>query len=128
MCSIEDIENINKRLKTLLGENGVYVEDIYFCPHHPDKGYPEENKDYKIKCKCRKPDIELIEKAKLKYNIDLENSWFIGDTTIDIQTGINANMKTILLNTGEAGRDGKYDVVSDYSCDNILEAVNMIIK
>ena len=128
LCSIEDIENINKRLKTILGEQGAYVEDIYFCPHHPDKGYPEENKNYKIKCKCRKPGIELIEKAVLKYNIDLKNSWFIGDTTIDIQTGINAGMKTILLNTGEGGRDGKYDVVSDYMCDDILEAVNMIIK
>jgi len=127
LCSLKDIENINKRLKTLLGENGVYVEDVYFCPHHPDKGYPEENKDYKIKCKCRKPDIELIEKAKLKYNIDLENSWFIGDTTIDIQTGINANMNTILLNTGEAGRDGKYNVKPDYVCNNILDAVNIII-
>lgn len=127
LCSLKDIENINKRLKTLLGENGVYVEDIYFCPHHPDKGYPEENKDYKIKCKCRKPDIELIEKAKLKYNIDLENSWFIGDTTIDIQTGINTNMNTILLNTGEAGRDGKYNVKPDYVCNNILDAVNIII-
>lgn len=128
LCSIEDIENINKRLKTILGEQGAYVEDIYFCPHHPDKGYPEENKNYKIKCKCRKPGIELIEKAVLKYNIDLKNSWFIGDTTIDIQTGINAGMKTILLNTGEGGRDGKYNVVSDYMCDGILEAVNMIIK
>lgn len=128
LCSIEDIENINKRLKTILGEQGAYVEDIYFCPHHPDKGYPEENKNYKIKCKCRKPGIELIEKAVLKYNIDLKNSWFIGDTTIDIQTGINAGMKTILLNTGEGGRDGKYNVVSDYMCDDILEAVNMIIK
>ena len=58
----------------------------------------------------------------------MKNSWFIGDTTIDIQTGANAGMKTILLNTGEAGKDGKYDVVSDYICDDILEAVNMIIK
>ena len=128
LCSIEDVENINKRLKTILGEKGAYVEDIYYCPHHPDKGYPEENKKYKIKCKCRKPSIELIEKAVLKYNIDLENSWFIGDTTIDIQTGVNAGMKTILLNTGEAGKDGKYDVVSDYICNDILEAVNIIIK
>ena len=70
----------------------------------------------------------MIEKAVLKYNIDLENSWFIGDTTIDIQTGVNAGMKTILLNTGEAGKDGKYDVVSDYICNDILEAVNIIIK
>lgn len=128
LCSIEDIENINKRLKTILGEKGVYVEDIYYCPHHPDKGYPQENKNYKIKCKCRKPNIELIEKAVLKYNIDLKKSWFIGDTTIDIKTGTNAGMKTILLNTGEGGQDKKYDVVSNYVCDDILEAVNMIIK
>lgn len=76
-----------------------------FCPHHPDKGYPEENVEYKILCECRKPAIGMVKKMVSKYNIDLSNSYMIGDTTVDIQTGFNAGMKTILVLTGEAGKD-----------------------
>lgn len=128
LCGIKDIENINNKMKVDLGNNGAYLDDIFFCPHHPDSGYPEENKKYKIKCDCRKPNIKLIEEAKVKYNIDLSKSWFIGDTTIDVQTGKNAKLKTILLKTGEAGKDKKFEVKADYECDNLLDAVKFILK
>lgn len=127
MCEIEDVENIHNKMETLLGKQGVYLDDVLFCPHHPDSGYPEENKLYKIKCNCRKPGIELIERCVDKYNIDLNKSWFIGDSTVDIQTGKNANTKTILVKTGVAGSDNKYDAKPDYICDNLLEAVKLII-
>lgn len=52
--------------------------------------------------------------AKEKYNIDLTKSHFVGDTTIDIQTGINAGIKTILEKTGEKGQYAKYNVKSDF--------------
>ena len=115
-------------MATLLGEEGVFLDDIVFCPHHPDSGYPEENPDYKIKCACRKPGTEMIDKMVKKYNIDIENSFIIGDTTIDVKTGINANAKTILLNTGLAGNDKKYKVKPNYIEDNLLEAVNIILS
>ena len=128
LCSIEDVENVHKKMTTLLGKKGVFIDDILFCPHHPDKGYPEENPDYKIKCECRKPGIGLIEQASKKYNIDLKNSWFIGDTTIDIQTGKNAGMKTALVLTGEKGQDRKYNAQPDLVSENLLEAVRRILE
>lgn len=122
MCSIEDVNKIHRKLSTLLGNQGAYLDDIVFCPHHPDKGFPEENKEYKIICNCRKPNIGMINLMADKYNIDLSNSYIVGDTTTDIKTGENAGMKTILVKTGQAGTDGKYDVNPDYVVNNILEA------
>ena len=63
-----------------------------------------------------------------KYNIDLSNSYMIGDTTVDIQTGFNAGMKTILVLTGEAGKDKKYDIKADIVAEDLLDAVHRIIS
>lgn len=60
---------------------------IFFCPHHPDKGFAGEISELKIECNCRKPKIGMFLEASEKYNIDLKKSWFIGDTTMDIQAG-----------------------------------------
>lgn len=128
LCDIEDIENIHKKMATLLGSEGVYFDDVFFCPHHPDKGYPEENPIYKVPCECRKPKTGMIDEAAKRYNINIEGSWIIGDTTLDIQTGKNAGMHTVLVMTGEAGKDGKYPVEPDFVCDNLLEAVKKILE
>jgi histidinol-phosphate phosphatase family protein len=128
LCGIEDVENIHRKLATLLGREGAFLDDILFCPHHPDKGYPEENPAYKIPCTCRKPKTGMIEKAAEKYHIDLASSWMVGDTTMDIQTGINAGMRTALVLTGEAGKDQKFDVTPDLVCRDLLEAVERILE
>lgn len=127
LCSIADIEKIHCKMETLLGREGAYLDAVCFCPHHPDKGYPEENPAYKIPCHCRKPDIGMLEDCARRYNIDLSASWMVGDTTVDIQTGINAGCKTALVLTGEAGRDGKYTVQPDLTAENLLEAVKQIL-
>ena len=126
MCSIEDVNLIHRKIETLLGQQGAYLNDIFFCPHHPDKGYPEENAAYKIKCCCRKPDIGMLTAAADKYNIDLAQSWMVGDTTTDIQTGINAGTHTALVQTGMAGNDGKYDVRPEITDMDLLDAVKKI--
>lgn len=113
-------------MQTQLGEQGAYLDDIVFCPHHPDKGYPEENPALKIACSCRKPNIGMLEYCVDNYHIDLSQSWFIGDTTVDIKTGKNAGTRTILLLTGEAGKDDKYTEQADFICENLLEAVHYI--
>ncbi|QTH42276.1 HAD-IIIA family hydrolase [Cohnella sp. LGH] len=128
LCSLEDLTQIHNKMQTLLGEHGAYLDDILFCPHHPDKGYPEENPVYKMNCTCRKPSTGMIDDCIRKYNIDAASSWIIGDTTIDIQTGRNVGLLTALVLTGEAGKDGKYDVQADMSAENLLEAVNAILK
>ena len=63
-----------------------------------------------------------------KYNIDLTESYIVGDSTVDIQTGINAGMKTILVKTGQAGGDGKYEAQPDYIADNLEKAVEYILE
>lgn len=128
LCGITEVDEIHKKLETLLGQEGVYLDDIRFCPHHPDKGYPEENPIYKIPCRCRKPDIGMLEDCAAAYNIDLSRSWVIGDTTVDVQTGKNAGTKTALVMTGDAGKDRKYDAVPDLVCRDLLEAVKQILK
>lgn len=128
LCQVKDVENIHKKLETLLGQEGVYLDDIRFCPHHPDKGYPEENPAYKIPCHCRKPDIGMLEDCAERYNINLMDSWVIGDTTLDIQTGKNAGAHTALVLTGDAGKDGKYKAVPDLVCADLGQAVRRILE
>jgi histidinol-phosphate phosphatase family protein len=127
LCDMETVSKIHRKLETLLGEERAYIDRIYFCPHHPDRGYPEENRDYKVDCSCRKPKTGMIEEARRAYSIDLQSSWFIGDTTVDIQTGINAGLQTILLRTGIGGKDGKYPCRADFKFDNLDEAVRFIL-
>ena len=128
MCSFEELNKIHCKMDMLLAESGAYVDDLYFCPHHPDSGYEGENKKYKIKCNCRKPQIGMLTDAIEKYNIDTAGSYFIGDSTVDIKTGENISCKTILLKTGQAGNDRKYDVHPDYIMSNLMEAVKLIIS
>lgn len=127
-CSFEELERIHKKMETKLGEQGAYVDDLFFCPHHPHKGYEGEVPELKIECECRKPNIGMLNMAAKKYNIDLSKSWYIGDTTMDIQTGINAGMRTILVQTGEAGKDMKYNAVADYTVADLIAAVEVIMN
>ena len=128
MCEINDIQRIHKKMQVLLGQQGAYVDDIVFCPHHPDKGFVEENPIYKIPCNCRKPAIGMIEQMAKKYNVDLTDAYMIGDSTVDIQTGKNAKIKTILLSTGQGGMDRKYEIQPDYRAKDLLEAVKIILN
>lgn len=128
LCDVSVVTQIHSKLEALLGMEGAYLNDIYFCPHHPDKGYPEENPDFKIDCECRKPKTGMINRALSEYNIDVENSWFIGDATVDIQTGINAGIKTILVRTGKGGQDKKFEVSPDLVFDNIADSVDFILS
>jgi len=127
-CSEEDVDMMHARLETLLGKEGVYVDDIFYCPHYPERGYLGERVEYKIDCECRKPKTGLLKKAAEKYNIDLKKSWLIGDSTVDIQTAKNAGIKSILVLTGLKGTDGKYNVKPDYIASNLKEAVGIALK
>lgn len=126
-CTFEELERIHTKLETLLGRQGAFINDLFYCPHHPHKGYEGELPELKIDCDCRKPKIGMLLKAAEKYNIDLSQSWYVGDTTMDIQTGINAGMKTVLVNTGEAGKDGKYPAKADFEAENLIDAVEKIL-
>lgn len=127
LCTLDGLGEIHRKLETVLGERGVYLDDLYFCPHHPDRGYPEENVEYKIACSCRKPSTGMLSQAVEDHNIDLSASYFIGDTTVDVQTGLNAGLRTILLSTGEGGLDGKYDAVPDFHAADLVAATKIVL-
>jgi D,D-heptose 1,7-bisphosphate phosphatase len=127
LCSYGDVVEIHKKMETLLGEAGVYLDGIRFCPHHPDKGYLGERPEYKKECTCRKPQTGMLLDAAASYNIDLTQSWFIGDQLRDVQTGVNAGMKTVLVGTGGEKKDGKYSGVPDFKAPDLLTAVKTIL-
>lgn len=123
----EELEEIHKKMETLLGLDGAYIDDIYYCPHHPDKGFEGEIPELKIECDCRKPKTGMLEKATREHNIDLSSSIMIGDSTLDIKMAENAGMQSILLKTGQKGEDGKYEVSPTLIAEDLNDAINKII-
>ena len=126
-CSEAELQNIHNKLETLLGREHAFLDRIYFCPHHPEKGFPGERPELKIDCDCRKPKTGMIQKAVAELNIDLKQSWLVGDTTTDLQTAKNAGLKSILVRTGAGGRDGKFATLPDFTADNLLDAVRLLL-
>lgn len=93
--TLEELEEIHNKMETLLGQEGAYVDDIFYCPHHPDKGFDGERVEYKIDCDCRKPKAGMLLAAAQKYNIDLSRSWMVGDEISDMKAGKNAGCQSL---------------------------------
>ncbi len=100
----EGLREIHNKMETLLGLEGAYIDAIYFCPHHPHSGYEGEIRELKIDCDCRKPKPGMLIQAANDFNIDLSQSWMIGDGQNDIKAGIAAGCKTGLLGKDEFGQ------------------------
>ena len=126
--SEKKLSEIHNYMETQFGLGGAYFNRIYYCPHHPERGHKGEKKEYKILCKCRKPGTEMIECAVKDMNIDPRESFIIGDRTVDIMTGINSKMQTILLRQGYAGKDRKYNCQPDFVFNDLYEATNFILN
>ncbi len=91
--SWEELNEIHKKMETLLGRDGAYIDGIYICPHHPNKGFDGERPEYKFDCDCRKPKPGLLLKAAEDFNIDLSQSIMIGDSERDFEAGTVAGCK-----------------------------------
>lgn len=105
-ASFDELEEIHNKMETLLGREGAYLDAVYYCPHHPHKGYEGERLELKIDCGCRKPKPGMLLKAAEDFNIDLSRSWMVGDGENDIRAGINAGCRTALVgnNRGDYGQ------------------------
>lgn len=102
--SFEELERIHNKMETLLGKKGAYLDAIYFCPHHPHKGYEGERPELKFDCDCRKPKPGMLLKAAQDFNIDLAQSWMIGDGENDIRAGQNAGCQTAFIGNESYGQ------------------------
>lgn len=90
----DDVISINNKINSLLAEHGTAIDNFYYCPYHPDFNSPEE-------AKCRKPSPHMIVKASMDLDIDLNKSYMVGDKSIDVLCGLNAGVKSVLINYGE---------------------------
>lgn len=116
--TLEELKMIHDKLETELGKQGAYVDAIYFCPHHPHKGYKGERPELKIKCNCRKPNPGMLLRAAEDFNIDLNQSWIVGDGENDIKAGIAAKCRTALIGSGSFGQD-----ITDVNLTNVFEKI-----
>lgn len=89
----DELHEIHRKMETLLGKDGAYIDGLYICPHHPEKGFEGERPEYKIDCDCRKPKPGLLLQATKDFNIDLTESYMIGDSQRDVEAGENAKVK-----------------------------------
>lgn len=117
--AFEQLQLIHEKMETLLGAEGAYLDGTYYCPHHPHKGYKGEIPELKIECDCRKPKPGMLLKAAKDFNIDLSQSWMIGDGENDIKAGKAAGCRTVLIGTDYYGQD--------LTAQTLLGAVEMIL-
>lgn len=89
----------------LLAAEDAFVDDYFFCPHHPDPGFPGEVDQLKVPCKCRKPDTDLAEQARIRHRIDLTQSVMIGDTDRDRGLSRGTGMNFVHVSTTCSGAD-----------------------
>ena len=120
----EELKQIHKKMETLLGQEGAYLDGIYYCPHHPKSGFEGEIKELKIECECRKPKPGMLLKAAKDFNIDLEKSWIIGDSENDILAGKNAKCNTAYINVKDINENIDYNICGR----DLLECVNKILE
>lgn len=118
--SFEELDRIHCKMETLLGEKGAYLDAVYFCPHHPDKGFKNERIEYKTDCTCRKPKPGMLLRAAEDFNIDLTASWMVGDGKNDILAGKAAGCKTALLGGNAYGQE--------ITSGDLLRAVKKILS
>jgi len=108
--SFEQLQEIHNKLESQLGEQGAYIDALYFCPHHPDRGFPGERSEYKCDCPCRKPKPGMLLQAACDFNIDLSQSYMIGDADTDITAGKAAGCKTVQVSPSYSVKK----IITDY--------------
>lgn len=118
--TVDELNSIHNKLETMLGHAGGFLNGIYYCPHHPHKGYAGEVIELKIDCNCRKPKPGLLLEASKDFNINLSQSFMVGDSESDVIAGKNAGCKTVLI-TEDITLPANYG--QDYSVCSLLEFV-----
>lgn len=126
-CTVEELDAIHARLEMLLAESRAYVDAIYVCPHHPDRGFKGEIPDLKGPCRCRKPATGLVDDAMRELNIDASATWLIGDSSSDVACALAAGLIPALVSTGHGGSDGRHSMDLALRFATAEEAINFAI-
>jgi D-glycero-D-manno-heptose 1,7-bisphosphate phosphatase len=122
-----DLVPIHAKLKDELQREGARIDRIYYCPHHPTEGIAPLN----IECECRKPKPGMLVQAEREFDIDLQRSFLIGDSVVDMQAGNTVGATTILVQTGYGKRTlqtcKEQGISIAFIAESIAEAVEIIL-
>jgi len=126
---IELVHVVHSYLKKYLEERNARIDGIFFCPHYPNGPVVE----YGYTCDCRKPKTGLINQALKTFEIDLSQSYMIGDRWTDLEFADRLNLKNILVKTGYGLGDMQYilpqkDITPGYIAEDLLDAVQWILE
>lgn len=121
----EDTELFNQVLKEKLAEEGARIDAIYYCPHLPEAKIER----YRVDCNCRKPRLGMLTRAEKELNIDLKQSFMVGDKSSDIEAGKRAGCQTIMVKTGHGTEELQNNRIDcDYIADDLYGAVEHILR
>ena len=123
----EGMRRVHARLDSEVAKSGAFFDGLFMCPHHPDSGFYGEMSHLKIACECRKPAPGLIFRARDTLNLDLAQSWFIGDSTRDLGAAEAAGVSSIIVSTGSAGLDEAYAYEPNFTTKDFGSAVAFIL-
>jgi histidinol-phosphate phosphatase family protein len=117
----EDMHKFNNKLLNELKKESIDIKKIYHCPHKKEEG-----------CSCRKPSTKYIEEAAKEFNIDIKNSWVIGDHLHDIEMGMKANCRNVYMLTGHGKKHlddlEKEGLKPDFIAEDFFKAADFIMN
>jgi mannose-1-phosphate guanylyltransferase/phosphomannomutase len=126
-CAPDMLGLIHNKMEALLGRERAWIDALYFCPHHPDKGFVGEVAALKVDCACRKPKTGLFEQAVQDWNISLSGSYAIGDSRRDVIAAHRMGIAAIGVKTGHGCRDCDDLTSPDWLVEDLGEAVDIIL-
>jgi D-glycero-D-manno-heptose 1,7-bisphosphate phosphatase len=124
MLTEDDLERIHLVLEERLAHRGARLDGIYYCPHHPDVG----EKLHRIRCRCRKPSPGMLERAARELDLELSQSYAVGDGARDVEAGRRAGCRTVLVRTGHGDAVDAVSLGPDLVAKNLFEAVKWILR
>ena len=129
LCSEAELQEIHHQLRVLLWDAAqAQLDRIYYCPHHPERFHADANPLYRKPCRCRKPGTKMFEMAQRDFRLTPEQCVVVGDSTRDILAGQRMGMRTILVQSGYGGKDGKYAVEPDLVLPNLAAAAHYLLR
>lgn len=121
----DDLYPVQKRLQELLSPARIILSGFYYCPHYPQGSV----RQYAVECSCRKPQPGMLYQAARDHQIDLKESWLVGDILHDVEAGNRAGCKTVLINNGH---ETEWDVTPvrqpDFIVKNLKDAAQFILS
>jgi mannose-1-phosphate guanylyltransferase / phosphomannomutase len=126
-CTLDVLRLIHNKMETLLGRKHAWIDALYFCPHHPDKGFAGEVPELKVDCDCRKPKTGMFDRALQEWNISLPGSYGVGDSRRDVIAAHRMGIVAIGVKTGHGCGDCDALEPPDLLVEDLAEAVDIIL-